>query len=105
MRVLITATITVFCAALAFAQPAAPPAGGASGGRGAPRPVFWVSSTSFPDGGEIPMKYSGRGDNKSPAFEFHWNLGTNPTTMPESVQTYAVILHDVQNVGARASTS
>jgi hypothetical protein len=43
------------------------------------------------------MKNAGRGDNKSPAFEFHWNLGTNPGTAPESLKTYAVILHDIEN--------
>ncbi len=43
------------------------------------------------------MKYSGRGENKSPAFEFHWNLGPNSIATPDSVQTYAVIFHDVEN--------
>ncbi len=93
----------VFCAAMLMAQaPAAPPAG-----RGAtpPRLNFWVTSGSFGDGADIPMKYAGRGDNKSPAFEFHWNLGTNPTTMPDNVKTFAVILHDIQNVGANKTTS
>jgi Raf kinase inhibitor-like YbhB/YbcL family protein len=43
------------------------------------------------------MKYSGRGENKSPAFEFHWNLGTNPGTAPDTLQSYAVIFHDMEN--------
>ena len=43
------------------------------------------------------MKYSGRGDNKSPAFEFHWNLGPNSIPAPDTLQTYAVIFHDVEN--------
>jgi hypothetical protein len=43
------------------------------------------------------MKYSGRGDNKSPAFEFHWSLGPNSIPAPESLKTYAVIFHDVEN--------
>ena len=43
------------------------------------------------------MRNAGRGENKSPAFEFHWNLGTNPTTAPDSLQTYAVVFHDVEN--------
>ena len=38
-----------------------------------------------------------RGDNKSPAFEFHWTLGGNPTTTPDTVKTYAVIFHDIEN--------
>ena len=43
------------------------------------------------------MKNAGRGDNKSPAFEFHWNLGTDAGPAPATLQTYAVILHDIQN--------
>src|SRR6202047_2234370 len=84
-------------------QGAAAPAAGAApppaAGRGpaAPRPVLWVSSTAWPDGGEVPMRNAGRGENKSPAFEFHWNLGTNPGAAPESLQTYAVIFHDIEN--------
>jgi Raf kinase inhibitor-like YbhB/YbcL family protein len=62
-----------------------------------PRIVLSVTSTAWPDGGEIPMKYSGRGDNKSPAFEFHWTLGPNAGAAPADLKTYAVILHDVEN--------
>jgi len=104
-QILFTGVVALSCAAIALAQPPAGGRGGSGAGRGAPRLTFWVTSTSFPDGGEIPMTYSGRGDNKSPAFEFHWDLGTNPTTMPDTVKTYAVVLHDIQNVGARNSTS
>jgi Raf kinase inhibitor-like YbhB/YbcL family protein len=43
------------------------------------------------------MTNAGRGGNKSPAFEFHWSLGPNPTTAPENLQTYAVIFHDIEN--------
>ena len=63
----------------------------------APRPVLWVSSTAWPDGGEVPMKHAFRGENKSPAFEFHWNLGVNPATVPEALVSYAVIFHDIEN--------
>src|SRR5262249_32102350 len=59
--------------------------------------VLWVSSTGWADGGEVPMHHAGRGDNKSPAFEFHWNLGTNPTNAPDNLATYAVIFHDIEN--------
>jgi hypothetical protein len=37
------------------------------------------------------------GGNKSPEFEFHWMLGTNPGTAPDTLQTYAVIFHDIEN--------
>jgi Raf kinase inhibitor-like YbhB/YbcL family protein len=68
-------------------------------GRGAapPRLLFWVTSPAWPDGGEVPLRNAGRAENKSPAFEFHWNLGTNPGAAPDTLKTYAVILHDVEN--------
>jgi Raf kinase inhibitor-like YbhB/YbcL family protein len=91
-RGLLSAIAVMSSCAMAMAQA---PAGGARGGP--PRPVFWVTTAAWPDGGEVPMKNAGRGENKSPAFEFHWNLGTNPGTAPDSLQTYAVILHDVEN--------
>ena len=50
------------------------------------------------------MHFAGRGDNKSPAFEFHWNLGANPTERPASVQSYAVIFHDVENSTNKTTT-
>jgi len=85
----------------------APPAGAPGGGRGrgGPRISFWVSSPAWPDGGFVPMHHAGAqgGDNKSPAFEFHWNLGTDPGTAPDTLKTYAVILHDVQNSGNKTT--
>src|SRR5512142_601160 len=87
---------------LAMAQA---PAGG-GGGRGAapaPRPVFSVSSPAWSDGGEVPMHNAFRGDNKSPAFEFHWSLGNNPTAAPEGLQSYAVVFHDIEQSTDRTS--
>jgi len=94
-RCLMAAAITLAFALVAAAQtPTAP----AAGGRGpAPRLVLSVTSTGWPDGGEVPMRHAGRGDNKSPAFEFHWSLGPNPGTAPETLQTYAVVFHDIEN--------
>jgi Raf kinase inhibitor-like YbhB/YbcL family protein len=63
----------------------------------APRLVLSVTSDAWSDGGEVPMKYSGRGENKSPAFEFHWTLGPNPASAPPELQSYAVIFHDIEN--------
>src|ERR1700687_4074910 len=83
--------LAVMTSALAIAQnrpPKRPPA---------PRLVFWVTTTAWPDGAEIPMRHAARGENKSPAFEFHWNLGTNPAAAPDSLTSYAVIFHDVEN--------
>jgi len=88
-RVLISA---IAISALALAQ--AP-----GGGRGAApaRVVLSVTSPAFPDGGEVPMHNAGRGDNKSPAFEFHWSTGNTPASPPSELQSYAVIFHDVEN--------
>lgn len=89
-RLLISIIIAVSSAAAVSAQ--TPPAG-----KAAPRPVLSVTSTAWADGAEVPMHNAFRGDNKSPAFEFHWSLGNTPTTAPENLQTYAVIFHDVEN--------
>src|ERR1700683_3147896 len=94
-RALLSAIVVMSAAAAAIAQ--GPPPGGPGGRGGPPRPVLWVSTNAWADGGEVPMNNAGRGGNKSPAFEFHWNLGTNPGSAPETLQTYAVIFHDIEN--------
>jgi Raf kinase inhibitor-like YbhB/YbcL family protein len=43
------------------------------------------------------MRNAGRGENKSPEFEFHWSLGNNPAAAPDGLQTYAIIFHDIEN--------
>src|SRR3984957_12878449 len=71
---LLWAVVVASSAVVSSAQ--APPAQGGTapaGGRGgAPRLVLSVSSTAWPDGGEVPMRHAGRGDNKSPAFVFEF---------------------------------
>ena len=74
------------------------------GGKGGPpRPSLSVTSTAWPDGGEVPMKHGGRGENKSPAFEFHWSLGPNPVAAPTELQSYAVLFHDLDNSSNRTT--
>jgi len=83
------------------------PAGQAApgGGRGpAPRLVLSVTSTGWPDGGEVPMKHAARGENKSPAFEFHWSLGPTPAEPPDTLKSYTVIFHDVENSSNKGTT-
>jgi Raf kinase inhibitor-like YbhB/YbcL family protein len=96
-RALFSAIAVLSSGLMVMAQPPAPPGGAGKAGPPPPRLVLSVTSTAWPDGGEVPMKYSGRGDNKSPAFEFHWSLGGNPAAAPDGLQTYAVIFHDVEN--------
>ena len=85
-----------------------PPAGGAPGGapggarqgggaRGARGPAFTVTSTAWQDGAEIPLKHAFRGENKSPAFEFAWFNANDKAEQPASVQSFAVVFHDMEN--------
>jgi len=52
----------------------------------------------------VPMRNAGRGENKSPAFEFHWSTGPTPAAAPETLQTYAVIFHDIENSTNKGTT-
>jgi Raf kinase inhibitor-like YbhB/YbcL family protein len=94
-------------AALALCAPlAAQGKGGGKGGRGRgpAGPVLSVTSNAWPDGGEVPLKYAFRGENKSPEFEFHWMMGTEPAQPPAALQTYAVIFHDIENSTNKTAT-
>jgi Raf kinase inhibitor-like YbhB/YbcL family protein len=83
----------------------APGAGGPGGGGGrggggrGGGPSLMITSPSFPDGGEVPMKHAGArgGENKSPQFDFKWIQGMNNAEQPATVVTYAVIFHDIEN--------
>src|SRR6185295_16728284 len=102
-RGLLWSAVVVSSCVVAFAQaPAAPQGGGR--GPAAPRLVLSVTSSAWPDGGEVPMHHAGRGDNKSPAFEFHWSLGPTPAAAPDTLQTYAVIFHDIENSTNKGTT-
>jgi len=98
-QMLFAAAAALIAGSLLMAQP--PAGGGAAKGGGAPkgppRPVLSVTSTAWPDGGEVPMKFSGRGDNKSPEFAFHWTTGNTPAEAPAELQTYAIVFHDIEN--------
>lgn len=98
-RILVFTTAILSSGAMLMAQP-----GGARKGGFPPRLVLSVTSEAWPDGGEIPMHYSGVGDNKSPAFEFHWSLAGNAANAPENLQSYAVIFHDIENSTNKTAT-
>lgn len=93
ISLIVPVSLAIFCT-LVIGQTQPPPAT-----KGAPpaRVVLSVTSSGWPDGGEVPMHHAFRGDNKSPAFEFHWTVGNNPASAPEGLKTYAVIFHDVEN--------
>ena len=93
-RGLLPVIVVLSCTALAIGQA---PAGRQGGRGGPPRLALSVSTTAWPDGGEVPMKHSMRGDNKSPAFEFHWSIGANPADAPADLKTYVMTLRDMEN--------
>jgi Raf kinase inhibitor-like YbhB/YbcL family protein len=65
-----------------------PPGGQRGGGRGRGAvQVMTLTSTAWPDGGQIPAKYTQAGDESSPPLAW-----SNP---PEGVVSYALIVHDV----------
>lgn len=102
MKLMLSAAVVLSSAALAFAQ--APAGGGAPGrGRGPAPPVLSVSSPAWPDGGEVPAHNAFRGDNKSPEFEFHWMQAGKDIPTPDTVKTYAVIFHDIENSTMRTT--
>ena len=51
-------------------------------------PNMQVTSTAFPDGGVIPIKYTSHGDNVQPAFTI--------TGAPELTASFAIIFHDIE---------
>src|SRR4029079_8065992 len=80
--------------------------GGPGGGAGAPgggqargggRGALTVTSTGWPDGDVIPAKYVNAGEKKSPPFELKWMMGTNDAMPPATLQSYAIIFHDIEN--------
>ena len=72
--------------------------GGGGGGRGGPRgPALTVTTAAWPDGDVIPSKYVNAGDKKSPAFDFKWMTGTADAMPPMTLQSFAIVFHDIEN--------
>jgi len=68
--------------------PGPPPAGQRGGGRGRGAvQVMTLTSTAWPDGGQIPAKYTQAGDESSPPLAW--------SNAPDGVVSYALIVHDV----------
>ena len=103
--VLFSISVLALASSVAFAQPAAGQAPGAAGRGALPvRIVLSVTSNAWPDGGEIPLKFSSRGENKSPDFEFHWSAGNAPASAPDGLQSYAIVFRDMENSTNKGTT-
>ena len=83
--------------AVAAQAPAPAPAGGGGqrGGGGAANPAMVLTSTAFPDGGQIPVKYSQAGEQVSPALTW--------TNTPPGTMSLVLHMHDME--GARNKTT
>lgn len=97
--VLASAAVLALSASASFAQ-----APGAGRGAVPARVVLSVSSSAWPDGGEIPMKYSSRGANTSPDFTFNWSQGGNTVAAPAELQSYAIVFRDMENSTNKGTT-
>ena len=71
--------------------------GGGGGQRGGARTVLTVTTSAWPDGDVIPAKYVNAGDKKSPAFDFKWMTGTADAMPPATLQSFAIVFHDIEN--------
>jgi Raf kinase inhibitor-like YbhB/YbcL family protein len=88
----------VVAAAVAQAPQSSGQRDGSAGERDSkPRTTLSVTSTSWPDGGEIPLKHAYRGGNRSPAFKFHWRVGPAAAVPPKGLRTYAVTFRDLDS--------
>ena len=88
-------TLCIIAATLAFAQAPAPPQpsrGGGGGGRGGPGAVqnMTLITTAWPDGGQIPPRYSQAGAEISPAIQW--------SAPPAGTQSFVLVFHDADTV-------
>jgi hypothetical protein len=90
-----TVALAVSCSTLAIGQqrgqaPPAPPAPGQRGGGGRGRgavQVMTLTSSAWPDGGQIPAKYTQADMEVSPALSW--------SNVPEGAASFVLIAHDV----------
>jgi Raf kinase inhibitor-like YbhB/YbcL family protein len=89
--------VALLLTTVTFAQPrgasppplpgAQPPPGGQRGGGGRGAIQVMTLNSIWPDGGQIPLRYTQAGDEDSPPLEW-----SNP---PQGVVSYVLIVHDV----------
>jgi Raf kinase inhibitor-like YbhB/YbcL family protein len=64
-----------------------PPGGPGGGGRRAPVQVMSLTSTAWPDGGQIPKKYTQAGEQVSPPLAW--------SNVPDGTSSFVLIAHDL----------
>ena len=90
------ATIAALVMVAAVAAEQAPAGGGQRGAGGQPAPPpMRLTSTSFPDGAQIPVKYTQAGPQVSPALTW--------TNAPPNTQSFVMHMHDME--GSRNRTT
>jgi len=65
---------------------AQPPGRGGRGGRGAVQ-VMTLTTSAWPEGGQVPAKYSQMGQEASPPFTW--------SNVPDGIQSFVLIFHDI----------
>lgn len=86
-------SLSLLVVSMAIAQQPAPPGqgrgGGGRGGLGAVQNMTLIT-TAWPDGGQIPARYSQAGAEVSPAIQW--------STPPAGTQSFVLIFHDADTV-------
>src|SRR5437016_5907054 len=86
MRMKIVATFTALIVGLTAVAGTAAAQGAKGGKKGPAPPAMRLTSSAWPDGAEVPAKYSALGGSTSPALEW--------TNVPPGTQTFALLFHD-----------
>lgn len=88
MKVLRSALVitTILVPAVAPTAAQNPPAGGGQRGGAPATPQMTLTTTAFPDGGQIPAKYTQAGDQVSPALTW--------TNTPPNTASFVLHMHD-----------
>jgi Raf kinase inhibitor-like YbhB/YbcL family protein len=96
MRWFLRLTMLLALVTLGKAQPWQDPArGGQRGGGAPPVPPMTLTSTAFPDGGQIPANYTQAGDQISPALAW--------TNAPPNTASFLLHVHDLEVARNRTS--
>jgi Raf kinase inhibitor-like YbhB/YbcL family protein len=95
-RMLTLATFVASVGVAAAQQPAGAQGGGRGGGRGPQGPGLTLTSTAWPDGGEIPAKYAG-GMGVSPALTW--------SNAPMGTVEFVLVMNDPEPVRPALSVS